>query len=128
MTRDDVKSLCESRNLPFKADFLETLSEQELNDGYIKFNIPDEDRLDSLNGEGVWGWVTPEEKEKYNDDSYTGEITAILCNVPLNFYGILWYGSEVKLTCHGASRPTLSKQWAEDNILNAEWFCEEPQS
>lgn len=125
MNVDDVKALCEERSLPFKADFLETLSEHELNDGYIKFNIPDEDRLDSLNGEGVWGWVTPEEKEKYNDDSYTGEITAILCNTPLNFYGILWYGSEVKLTCHGDSRPTLSKQWVEDNILNAEWFNKE---
>lgn len=124
MTRDEVKALCEIRGLPFKAEFLDGLSEQELNAGYIKFNIPSMDNLRSMNGEGVWGWVTPEEKKKYTDDKYTGEITAILCNVPLNFHGILWYGSEVKLTCHGSSRPTLSKQWVEDNILNAEWFRE----
>ncbi len=118
----EVKALCESRGLPYKADFLETLSDEELNSGYIKFNIPDIDEMDSLNGEGVWGWVSPKDKKKYNDDSFTGEITAILCNMPLNFCGILWYGSEVEITCHGEKRPTLSKQWVEDNILSAAWF------
>lgn len=122
MKRNDIKALCEARNLPFKADFLETLSEQELHAGYIKFNIPDMNDMDSLNGESVWGWVTPEEKKKHADSSYTGELTAILCNVPLNFYRILWYGSEVKLTCHGESCPTLSKQWVHDNIFGTEWF------
>lgn len=122
MIIDEVKVLCEKRNLPYKADFLDGLSDEQRNDGYIKFNIPDEENLGSLNGEGVWGWVTPEDKDKWADDTFTGEITAILCNSPLNFCGILWYGSEVKITCHGNKRPTLSKRWVEENILNTEWF------
>lgn len=122
MTAEKVKILCEERNLPYRADFLDSLPKEQLNDGYIKFNIPDMDKLDSLNGEGVWGWVMPEDKEKWEDDTFTGEITAILCNTPMNFYGILWWGSEVKITCHGSNRPTLSKKWVEDNIFNADWF------
>ena len=38
-----------------KEDFLKTLTEEQLNAGYLKFNIPDEDNPTSLNGEGVWG-------------------------------------------------------------------------
>lgn len=122
MTIKDVEILCEERNLPYKGAFLESLSEAQLNAGYIKFNIPDIDDLDSSNGEGVWGWVTPEDKVKYDDDRYNGEITAILCNMPLNFSGILWWGSEVKLICRGSNRPTLSKKWITHKILNTPWF------
>ena len=42
------------------------LSDEQLNAGYFKFNIPDEDYPTSLNVEGVWGWTTPDEKKKYN--------------------------------------------------------------
>lgn len=122
MTIKDVEILCEERNLPYKGAFLESLSEEQLNAGYIKFNIPDIDDLDSSNGEGVWGWVSPEDKAKYDDDRYNGKITAILCNMPLNFSGILWWGSEVTLTCHGSKRPTLSKEWITEKILSAPWF------
>ena len=124
MEEKDIQELCKNRGLPYKADFLSQLTDDELNAGYIKFNIPDIDRLDSLNGEGVWGWVTPEEKEKYNDDSYCGEITAILCNMPLNFFGILFLGSEVVLQCHGENRPTISASWLQNNILSKDWFKE----
>ena len=43
-----------------KEDFLKTLTNEQLSAGYIKFNIPDEDNPTSLNGEGVWGWATPD--------------------------------------------------------------------
>lgn len=121
MTVAEIEKLCETRGLPYKANVLENKSDDELNAGYMKFNIPDPDRLDSLNGEGVWGWMTPEDKEKYMDDRFHGELPAILCNTPINFYGILWWGNEVVVQCHGAGRPTLSKRWVEENILTASW-------
>ena len=40
-----------------KGEFFEKLPEDQQNAGLIKFNIPDSDRIDSLNGEGVWGWA-----------------------------------------------------------------------
>ena len=48
-----------------KGKFIESMSKEEFDKGLIKFNIPDEDRINSLNGEGVWGWVTQEDKENY---------------------------------------------------------------
>ena len=104
--------------IPNKSDFLETLPEDQYNAGLIKFNIPDEDRIDSLNGEGVWGWVSPEDKKKYDDDKYQGKITAILLNWPINYFGILSWGDELVLQCHGGNRPTLDPEWVKSNILN----------
>lgn len=122
MTIAEVELLCNERGLPYKGKFLEGLSQEELDAGYMKFNIPDVDNLDSLNGEGVWGWMKPEDKVKYQDDKFYGELTAILCDYPLNFCGILWCGSEVVVQCHGNNRPTLSKRWVEEKILAAPWY------
>lgn len=72
-----------------KTEFIENMDKEEFEKGLIKFNIPDEDRTSSLNGEGVWGWVTQEDKEKHDDNTYKGKITAILVNHLLNYYGIL---------------------------------------
>lgn len=94
-----------------KSDFLESLSEEELNSGYIKFNIPDPKTPDSLNGEGVWGWCTPEDKALYHSATYQGKIKAILCNTPIVYYGLLFWGAEVQLICHGENRPTLDYEW-----------------
>lgn len=116
MTNLEVKELCESRGLVYKGDFLETLSEEELNAGYMKFNIPDEDNIHSLNGEGVWGWMTKEDEELYNDDNYHGKAKAILCNDPLNYMGVLFWGCEVELVCHGDCRPTLSPEWIKEKL------------
>ena len=38
-----------------KSEFIRSLDKEEFEKGLIKFNIPDEDKIDSLNGEGVWG-------------------------------------------------------------------------
>ena len=101
-----------------KGKFIESLSEEQFKAGLIKFNIPDEDNIYSNNGEGVWGWVTAEDKEKYNDDRYYGELMAILLNQPLNYYGMLNWGDKVKLQCRGVSRPTLDPDWVKENLLN----------
>ena len=102
-----------------KEDFLKTLTDEQLNAGYLKFNIPDEDNPTSLNGEGVWGWATPDEKEKYNDNAYNWKIVAILMNQPIEYYGRLNYGDEVVLKCHGDGRPTLDPEWVKENLTNS---------
>lgn len=99
-----------------KSEFIRSLDKEEFEKGLIKFNIPDEDKIDSLNGEGVWGWATQEDKEKYEDNTYKGKITLILVNYPLNYYGILRLGDEVVLQCHGDSRPTLAPNWVKENL------------
>lgn len=100
-----------------KGTFIESLSEDEFNAGLIKFNIPDEDNIHSTNGEGVWGWATAEDKARYNDDSFHGNITAILLNQPLNYYGRLNWGDEVILKCHGSNRPTIDPNWVVENLM-----------
>lgn len=100
-----------------KKDFLEGLTEEELNAGYIKFNIPGEENIYSKNGEGVWGWLSPEDKVKYDDDSYNGKVNAILCNCPLNYFGKLRWADEVVLQCNGSFRPSLCPEWIKRNLL-----------
>lgn len=101
-----------------KGEFIKSLSEEQFNSGLIKFNIPDEDDIYSDNGEGVWGWVSQSDKNKYNNDDYHGIITAILLNDPLNYYGRLSWGDEVKLKCHGDDRPTLDPDWVKEIFQN----------
>lgn len=104
-------------NMVYKGDFIESLTQEQFNAGTIKFNIPDEEHLDSLNGEGVWGWVSSEDKEKYNDDRYRGKLTAILLNTPINYFGVLVWGTEVVLQCHGSRRPTLDPEWVKEYLF-----------
>lgn len=99
-----------------KEDFLKTLTDEQLEAGYFKFNIPDENNPTSLNGEGVWGWTTQEEKERYKNDAYNGKITAILMNQPIEYYRRLHWGDEVVLQCHGDNRPTLDPEWVKANL------------
>lgn len=99
-----------------KEEFLKTLTDGQLDAGYFKFNIPDVNCPTSLNGEGVWGWAAPDEKRKYNDDTYSGKITAILMNQPIEYYGRLHYADEVILQCHGYNRPTLDPDWVKENL------------
>lgn len=108
------------KQIVYKGDFIESLSKDALEKGYIKFNIPDEDELHSLNGEGVWGWVSEDYKEMYRDDHFYGKIKAILLNQPLTYFPVLQWGAEVVLSCHGRSRPTLDPDWVKEYILEAE--------
>lgn len=113
----DVDDDEEDERVVNKREFLESLSEEELNKGYFKFNISNKENLESLNGEGVWGWASPEEYERYDDDNYFGKIIALLCNDPFNYYGKLRYGSEVVLKCNGNSRPILDPDWVRKHLL-----------
>lgn len=99
-----------------KGKIIESMSKEEFDKGLIKFNIPDEDRINNLYGEGVWGWATQEDKEKYDDNTYEGKIVAILLNTSLNYYGILKWGDEVVLQCHGDNAPTLDPDWVMENL------------
>ena len=103
----------------YKGDFIESLSKEQFNAGLIKFNIPHAENVYSGNGEGVWGWVTEEDKAKYNDDRYRGKLTAILLNQPIEYFGFLVWGTEVVLQCHGRNRPTLAPEWVEEYLWDA---------
>jgi hypothetical protein len=118
MTKEDARNICMEHEIEMKDEFLQNLSKEDFNEGMIKFNIPDEENIESLNGEGVWGWCTSEDKEKYFDDSYHGEIKSILANSPFNYMGKLFWGCEVVLQCHGDNRPTLSPRWIKEKLLN----------
>lgn len=111
---EEIKKLFKERGMAYKGDLIESLSEEEFRAGCIKFYIPPED--DDACGESIWGWTTPEDKEKYNDDDFYGEIKAILTNQPLNYCGALAWGCEVILKCNGADRPDLSNDFIR-NIL-----------
>lgn len=100
--------------------FFGMLSEEQKAAGYIKFNIPNVTKRYELNGEGVWGWVFPEDHAKYDNDNYTGKIKAILLNDPLCYNGLLQWGNEVVLKCNGPNRPTLDPEWVEYCFLGAE--------
>lgn len=89
-----------------RKDYIENMSKEKFDAGLIKFNIPRADDIYATNGEGVWGYVEPAEKELYNDDTYTGTIKAILLNEPLYDCGFYLF-DEVTLVCHGDIRPTL---------------------
>ena len=98
--------------IAYKGDFIESLSDEEFNAGVIKFRIPPQDS-DGC-GESIWGWLTPEDKKKYKNNDFDGEIKAILVNQPINYYDALTWGSEVIIKCHGEDAPTLSNGFIRD--------------
>lgn len=114
------KKISEKLGITWEGDFLDSLSEYEQNAGFIKFNIPSPDTPESLNGEGFWGWVSPEDKEKYDDDSFYGKLAVILCNDPIHYYGQLLAGQKVIVRCNGASRPILDPEWAQKHLRGEE--------
>lgn len=111
-----AKEITERMGLTWKGDFIESLSDIERDAGYIKFNIPNPDTPRNLNGEGVWGWVPPEDKLKYDDDSFTGKLTVILCNDPIYYSGTLFAGQELVVRCNGENRPILDPDWVREHF------------
>lgn len=101
-----------------KGEFLKSLSQEELNNGCVLFDLPSRYDIKLKKGkrvtsnESIWGWVNAEDKKKYHDDGFYGEITAILLNDPLtDLEHLLYKGIEVKLQCRGPVRPILSSYW-----------------
>ena len=103
--------------LQYALEVIEGLTEAEKETGYIKFNIPNPDDINSLNGEGVWGWVYPEDKELYDDDNFYGLIPAILCNNPMYYGDQLEYGVVVQLKCNGPNRPIINPGWVRSHMI-----------
>ena len=95
-----------------RKDYIYSLDNETIGAGLIKFNIPANDDIYSLNGVGVWGYAEPQDKEKYHDDTYTGKITAILLNAPFSCDNLHTF-DEVQLVCHGDKRPTIDPEWIE---------------
>lgn len=95
-----------------KSEFIESLSDEECNEGLIRFGIEE----DGFN-ESVWGYATPEDKAKCQDRNFYGEITAILLNQPLCYFSKLHWGCEVKLKCCGGYRPELDQNWIKENVF-----------
>lgn len=121
MDMNDVKELVQSRDMIYKGEFLEQLSEEEFKNGMRKVNLQEITKLDSLNGEGCWVWIDKEDRDEYDGNS-SKVIKVILINNPLEYMGILFWGSELLVKCNGNNRPTLSKEWVTEKILNTNWF------
>ena len=118
MNIKNVKEITEELGLTWKGDFMDALSEEEKDAGYMKFNIPSPNTPEALNGEGVWGWMSPENKKKYEDDNFIGELPAILCNDSFTYFGRLFAGQEVVVRCTGSTRPILDPEWVREHLLS----------
>lgn len=121
MTIDEVKNIVESRKMVYKGFFLEQLSKEEFKAGMRKVNLQEITDLDSLNGEGCWAWFSEHDRKKY-DNCENGIVKAILANSPVEYMGILFWGSELEVKCNGNYRATLSKEWVNEKILKSDWF------
>lgn len=113
----DKKMIAERYGLTWKGDILEALTDKEKAAGYVTFNIPDPVDQTMKNTEEAWAWVTPEDKEKYDDNYYYGPVKAILCEDPAYYMGILVAGVEVVIWCNGKRRPILDPDWVEENLM-----------
>lgn len=122
MDMQEVKELVESRGMVYKGEFLSNVTEEEFSKGMRKVNLPEIDDLDSPNGEGVWVYVQPEDRDLYDGYSKGNIINVILANTSLYYPDIIFWGSEVPVRLNGTSRPTLSKEWVTEKILESDWF------
>lgn len=55
--------------------------------------------------------------EYFMDDNFYGEIKAVLCNNPINYFGILFWGCEIPIICQGEDRPILSEDYIKNVLL-----------
>lgn len=121
LNEEDIKALSEERDIPYRGDDIRKLSEEEFQAGARRINLQDIDNLDSLNGEGCWGWYSEEDRKRYDNNEY-GTATCILLNSPIDYMGVLFWGSELKIKLNETNRPTLDKEWVKEKILGTDWF------
>lgn len=93
-----------------KGDYIESLSEENLNRGLVKIHIPDPDAV--VNGEDVWGYLGPREKL-----STKRKFKIILLNNSFCYLGFLHWGDEILCKRKGDSY-TLDVDWINNCILN----------
>ena len=118
MTQEEMKKEAESMGLKWRKDELDALPETELWPGYATFNIPNPETPDSFDGESVWCWLDRESKAKYEDDHYSGKLTAILCDNPESYGGVLFEGIEVVIQCNRDKRPILDPDWVKEKLID----------
>lgn len=106
------------KNFVDKRSFLESLSEEEFNNGLLRIRIINDEKFpeECYYDESLWAYFTEEEREKVKDDSYFGEIKGVLCNSPLNFCGILNWGTEVIVKKDIDECLKLSKKWMKEML------------
>lgn len=127
MNRDEeIARYVERRGYKYKGDIIRKLSVKDFDNGCVRFNIPTinnirklinkDERHTTCNGEGCFVWLFPEDKEKYKDNNFYGELPGILVNSPIyDTYGLIW-GIEIIIKCNGAKRPILSPKWVMNHI------------
>jgi len=100
-----------------RTDFFRSLTETEQDAGYMKFRIPNDGTQDErITGEGIWGWLKPEDYKKWEDDAFYGELPCILCNDPIFYADKLRVYDEVVIKCNGNCRPDLSERFIEEYL------------
>ena len=114
-----TKELAEKLGLTWRQDELDAMSTTELRSGYVKFFVPDPPNLERGVGEIGWAWVNTEDRTKYDDDQYTGKLTAILCEDLWQYGGLLRSGVEVVLQCVGEEAPILDPEWVQEKLVDS---------
>ena len=109
----------ERTGLKRRKDELDRLPLPELWKGYAIFNIPNPETPESFEGESVWCWLDPESKANYENDRYAGKLTAILCDNPQSYGGVLTEGVEIVLKCNRDKRPFLDPDWVQENLIDS---------
>ena len=55
--------------------------------------------------------------EKESGVGLRRKIKAVLCNNPINYFGILFWGCEIPIICQGEDRPILSEDYIKNVLL-----------
>ena len=80
MEQEEIKKLCKERGIMYKGDFIESLTEEEFKNGTAKFNLTAPDGRDV---EGIWCYLTPEDREKYDESMLFYAMTLL---ITMEFY------------------------------------------
>lgn len=87
-----------------KGDYIESLSEENLNKGLVKLYIPDPDSV--VSGESIWGYLEPNKYSATDED-----VKIILLNDSFCYLGLLHWGDEI-----------LCKRKRDSYILDVDWI------
>jgi len=74
--------------LEYKGEFIESLSDEELDKGLVKVFIPDPDGV--VSGESIWGYL---DRTKYTDKDKS--VRVILLNNSFCYIRLLNWGTEI---------------------------------
>lgn len=95
-----------------KKDFIKSLSEEEFDNGCFKFDIYDGSPI----SEGVWGWLPPDDIQKYYNGELNCSVKCILVNQPLSYGNKLRCYDEVAVKFNKQATPCLDPDWVKENL------------